>query len=137
MNFDIFCNRLKQLRIENNLTLSQLGECIGSKKATISNLENGNKKPSLEFIVTIAKYFNVSLDYLTGRTNSPDIIINNVEQNISKEEFELLEDFRLLNKYEQNIILGKISEMIYNKNIENNSLKAAEEPVEYKDRLRK
>ena len=137
MNFDIFCSRLKLLRAENNLTLLQLGNYIGATKATISNLENGNKKPSLEIILSIAEYFNVSLDYLTGRSDIPDMF--NMKQMLTEEELELLEDFRLLNKYEQNIIMGKISEMIYNKNIENNNIEAAEEiaEIDYKSKLNK
>ncbi len=71
MNYELFSNRLKHLRLSNKLTLLQLGNSIGSTKATISNLENGYKKPSLDMIVSLADYFNVSLDYLTGRTDEP------------------------------------------------------------------
>lgn len=139
MNFDIFCSRLKLLRINNNLTLAQLGNHIGSTKATISNLENGNKKPSLEIINAIAEYFSVSLDYLTGRTDDPDISNENKKLILSTEETELLEDFRLLNKHEQNVIIGKISEFIYNKNIENNNVEVSEEliKIDFINRLNK
>lgn len=139
MNFDIFCSRLKLLRTGNNLTLLQLGNYIGATKATISNLENGNKKPSLEIILSIAEYFNVSLDYLTGRTDNPDIMEHNNGLKIALADFELIEDFKLLNKHEQNIIMGKISEMIYNKKIEKDNTEVSEELVEidFKDRLNK
>ena len=51
----------------------------------------------------------------------------------------MLEDFKLLNKHEQNIIIGRISEMIYNKNVEKNNIESAEEInyIELKDRLNK
>ncbi len=136
---DLFCSRLKSLRLEKNLTLEQLGAIFGVTKQTVSRWETGDRLPSIEIVYILAEYFNVSLDYLTGRTDKLDLVINNVEQNISEEESELLEDFRLLNKYEQNIIMGKISEMIYNKNINDAISEVSEELVEidFKNRLNK
>lgn len=64
----IFSERLKELRTSNNLTLKQLGDAIGSTKATIGNLENCNKKPSLDLILQLADFFDISLDYLVGRS---------------------------------------------------------------------
>ena len=68
-----FTLRLKTLRQSKNLTLGQLGESIGSTKATMGNLENANKKPSLEMVTKIADYFGVSIDYLLGRSDNPKI----------------------------------------------------------------
>lgn len=66
-----FPERLKELRCSNNLTMEMLGNEIGSTRGTISNFENGYKKPSLDILIRIADYFNVSIDYLIGRTNDP------------------------------------------------------------------
>lgn len=66
-----FSLRLKELRKTNNLTLEQLGKNIGSTKATMSNYETGQKKPSLDMVIKIADYFQVSIDYLVGRTDDP------------------------------------------------------------------
>lgn len=68
-----FSLRLKELRKTNNLTLEQLGKNIGSTKATMSNFETGQKKPSLDMIIKIADYFQVSIDYLVGRTDDPKL----------------------------------------------------------------
>ena len=62
----IFSGRLKELRKSQNLTLQQLGEKIGATKATIGNLENCNKQPSLTMIEKLAEFFGVSVDYLLG-----------------------------------------------------------------------
>ena len=69
----IFAMRLNHLRKGRNLTLNQLGEAIGATKATIGNLVNGNKRPSLEMAYSLADYFDVSLDYLVGRSDNPKI----------------------------------------------------------------
>lgn len=66
-----FSLRLKELRKVNNLTLEQLGKNIGSTKATMSNFETGQKKPSLDMVIKLADYFQVSIDYLVGRTDDP------------------------------------------------------------------
>lgn len=71
MDFKLFANRLKALRTTNDLTLQQLGNAIHSTKATIGNLENSNKQPSLSMVVAIADFFDVSLDYLVGRSDNP------------------------------------------------------------------
>ncbi len=137
IDFDNFSKRLKKLRTTNNLTLSQLGNYIGVTKSTVGNLENG-EIPSLEIILSIAEYFNISLDYLLSRTNNPNLL-DNTNQIVSSEETELLEYFRLLNKHEQNIIMGRISEMIYNKNVEKNKLEVSKELAElnYQNKVNK
>jgi len=122
----IFSERLIKLRTNNNTMAKDLAFNIGISKQAISQYEKQQSTPSADILTAIAEYFNVSLDYLLGKTDSPSIIIDNKnnsdEQNITNEEAELLEDFRLLDKYEKNIIMGKISEMIYNKSVEESNL---------------
>lgn len=67
----IFCERLNELRTSKNLTMERLGEQVDATRGTISNYENGNKRPSLEMLIKLATYFDVSLDYLIGRTDNP------------------------------------------------------------------
>jgi transcriptional regulator with XRE-family HTH domain len=65
----IFGQRIKELRIKNQLTQTQLAEVIGVHKSVISEIENGINTTTLEKVYILADYFNVSIDYLTGRTN--------------------------------------------------------------------
>lgn len=51
--------------------MAQLAEAIDTTKATISNFENAQRNPSLEMLIKLADYFNVSIDFLIGRTNDP------------------------------------------------------------------
>ncbi len=138
-NKDILADRIKQLRKERKLNQEDIGTILNVSKTQISDIEKGKRLTTIENLVILANYFNVSLDYLTGRIDDPDMPSSNKVKNISTEEVELLEDFRQLDKYEQNIIIGRISEMIYNKNIENTALKVTEERVEMdvKNRLSK
>ena len=69
--FDEFSQRIKDLRVSNNLSLDEVARGINSTKATICNFEKQNKRPSLEMLLKLATYFDVSLDYLMGRTEDP------------------------------------------------------------------
>lgn len=72
-NLFFFKIRLKELRNSNQLTQPALAEIIGLKKQTINDIEKGRSKPSINSAIAIANHFNVSLDYLLGRTDNPEI----------------------------------------------------------------
>lgn len=63
-------DRLKELRKSKNLTQSDLGKILGVGKTTISMYENGNSTPNDEIKLKISEYFDVSLDYLLGKSDS-------------------------------------------------------------------
>ena len=64
-----FKTRLKELRTEKGLTLIQLSKATNLSKSAISAWEVGSRTPNAEAIITLAKYFNVSTDYLLGVTD--------------------------------------------------------------------
>lgn len=64
--------RLKQLRIKNGLKQQELANMFGLSSGTISFYESEQRKPDIDFIVAVAKYFDVSTDYLLGLTNATD-----------------------------------------------------------------
>ncbi|RVU71258.1 XRE family transcriptional regulator [Lactobacillus xujianguonis] len=59
-------NRIKQLRKENDLTLTGLGEQLNLPKGTLSRYENGIREPKEPTWQALADFFNVSVDYLKG-----------------------------------------------------------------------
>lgn len=61
--------RLKQLRKEYKLTQTDLGNKINVTKVSISGYENGNRSPDTETLTRLADYFDVSTDYLLGRSD--------------------------------------------------------------------
>lgn len=64
-----FSERIKELRLEKNLTQTQLGEIIGVKHFSIYSYEKGRACPEMKGLVALADYFDVSMDYLAGRTD--------------------------------------------------------------------
>jgi transcriptional regulator with XRE-family HTH domain len=68
-----FAERLKALRKERGVSQRVLSEGLGVTITQISDLENGKTTTSIERLVALGDYFDVSLDYLTGRTDKPEV----------------------------------------------------------------
>jgi len=64
--------RLKELRIYKQLSQSDIANDFGISQQTISSYENGTREPDFELLSKFADYFDVSIDYLIGRTNDPN-----------------------------------------------------------------
>jgi transcriptional regulator with XRE-family HTH domain len=64
--------RLKRLRTHRGVTLTDLAAITGISKSTLSRLETGQRKPSLELLLPIAKAHRVPLDELVGATEIGD-----------------------------------------------------------------
>ena len=62
-----FGNILQELREDNNLSQQELGEILNFTGQTISYWELNKREPDIETLIKIAKYFDVTLDYLCGK----------------------------------------------------------------------
>ena len=68
---NIFSERLKALRNEKGITLEKFGAMFDVSKQSAQRWETGINTPTAENIVAIADYFEVSADYLLGRSDDP------------------------------------------------------------------
>lgn len=66
-----FGERLKQLRAVRNLTQKQLAIETETSERGIQNYEMGIRKPAFDVLIALADYFDVSLDYIVGRSDDP------------------------------------------------------------------
>ena len=64
-----FSKRLKELRVEDNLSIRGLAKIIGVSDVAISRWERGKRVPSLSILLAFCKYFKVSPDYMCGLEN--------------------------------------------------------------------
>lgn len=95
--------RIKELRQEKDLTQEQFGKLFGVVKSTVSLYESGKSTPDDELKKKIAKYFNVSLDYLMG--------FSDIRNPYIKDKYELPYEFSTPEEamkfiLEQNVIMG-------------------------------
>ena len=70
-----FSNIISTLRLSRELSQEQLAKDLGLSKSSIGMWETGKRLPSPELYERIADYFNVDMDYLYGRTDTPRKII--------------------------------------------------------------
>lgn len=97
-----FSNILRQLRSEKNISTYKLADILHVSRSSISNYETGIRTPSYELLVEIANFFNVSIDYLLGRTSdrrTADQIL---------EEYSVICDVKNLDKNQKDFIINFI-----------------------------
>lgn len=63
-----FEERLFELRTAKKISQQTLAEYLGVRRWSVHNYESGKNRPDYEGLMKLADYFEVSLDYLTGRT---------------------------------------------------------------------
>ena len=61
--------RIKERRTKNGLTQKQLAKESGLSERSVQNYELGERIPTLQAAISLADYFDVSLDYLVGRSD--------------------------------------------------------------------
>ncbi|MDO4369009.1 MAG: helix-turn-helix transcriptional regulator [bacterium] len=75
IDWKLVSERLTELRHSKNLTETELSSRIGFAQTTYSHYEIGKRRPTTMKLLSIAQYYNVSIDYIVGRTNKKSIII--------------------------------------------------------------
>lgn len=79
---------LKLLREQKNLTQSQLGEILGIARNSISRYENGEREPDNETILKLADFFQVTTDFLLGKTDKK------TSSSLSKDDEAILKEIK-------------------------------------------
>jgi hypothetical protein len=98
--------RLKELREQRRLNQEGLAMELNVSQSTISAYEIGERTPDLETLISIANFFSVSLDYITG--------LSDVKQQIRKsdltsDELEYLYKYKQLNDIDKEKVKAYIS----------------------------
>jgi len=65
--------RIRDLREDNDLTQKQIAEYLMCDQSLYSKYERGEREIPLNLIIKLADYYNVSIDYLVGRSAKSDI----------------------------------------------------------------
>jgi len=61
-----FAETLRKLANENNLSIERLMKSLGMSEANFYRWKNNNHKPAMQSLIAIARFFDVSIDYLVG-----------------------------------------------------------------------
>ncbi len=88
-----FGERIKFLRMRNNLTQAQLAERIGVTKSMVSAYETAMRLPSLDTLVKLSRVFKVSTDYLLGVDKRHDLNIPTLTEKQKQAVYALVRVF--------------------------------------------
>lgn len=69
----ILCERLQQLKIKKEVLQKDIASSIGLSVRSYQRYEKGERTPTATILIALADYFDVSIDYLVGRTDNPDV----------------------------------------------------------------
>lgn len=94
----MFGKRLSELREKSGLTQKELSSRLGMARTTYSGYENATREPDHQTLQKFADYFDVSIDYLLGRTDDKKAILDDQSRSlIDMLELEL-SDEEIINK---------------------------------------
>lgn len=92
--------KLKELRKAKGLLQSDIANALGISKATYSTYEIGTRTPPADILCKLADYFNVTTDYLLGRTS------DNIFENSYIPKSEIQDVYDELDELEQAQVLN-------------------------------
>ena len=68
-----FSERMRGLRLARGMSQDAVGKIIGVKRYSVYSYEKGLNYPEVRGLIALADYFGVSIDYLVGRTDNPEV----------------------------------------------------------------
>jgi transcriptional regulator with XRE-family HTH domain len=97
-NMTKYGDRIALLRERSTLTQEELANKLGISRASLSHYETSRREPDYDTINKIASFFKVSVDYLLGRSDHPDVLDDDVRDfvdNLELSNEKILEKFAL------------------------------------------
>lgn len=88
-----YYQRIRDLREDKDLNQAEVAQDLNMHKTTYCRYEQGISTPPLDIAVMIAKYYNVSIDYIAGITND-----KGGKHQVSREEAEILSKYNDLSE---------------------------------------
>ena len=67
-----FSERIIEIKLNKNLLQKDIANAIGVSPRNYQRYEKGEQQPTLPIVIKLADYFDVSIDYLVGRTDNPN-----------------------------------------------------------------
>lgn len=94
-------DRLKQLRLEKSISQTEMANHFHIGRSTLSQYESNARTPSDEMKLKFAEFFDVSVDYLLGKTEyrkfNPENLTNRDKKDIQKDLKNIMDDFKSSN----------------------------------------
>ncbi|MDE6670653.1 MAG: helix-turn-helix domain-containing protein [Ruminococcus sp.] len=92
---------MKELRKDRKISQTKIAEDLKITQRMYSTYETGDRTPTIDILMEIANYFNVTLDFLTGNETKR-------LEPLTEEERKMLKNYRELNETHQNKVIERI-----------------------------
>lgn len=92
---------LRALRESLKMTQAEFGKSVGVSKSTYNNYEIGTREPKSDFWISVARKYNVTIDYLMGYSNNPNKTSEEKPSDLSPQTMELVQRYDALDPYGQ------------------------------------
>lgn len=114
--------RLRELRHNLNKKQKEIAQELNLSVQVYCNYENGLREPSFDTLTKLADYFDVSVDYLLGRTENKETVstenlfkTKKAPESLSDDEQELLKQYNLLDSHSKTALLELAKNLNINK----------------------
>lgn len=111
----LFGQILRTLREDKNLKQSDLASLLNISPSAYGFYEQGKREPSLDALIKLAKFFNVSIDYMLGLSTKHNISAISASstkpQLLTDEEQEVLDYYGKLDKADKRWIVGQMIDL--------------------------
>ncbi len=115
---NVIGERIKALRLKNNITIAELSNIVGLSAPAISNYERGTRVPDADTLIKLAKYFRCTSDYVLGLSED-----KNVEEKLNRVRLTEITDSLLSNlpDNEKKLIIGILYDLIQSTSVFNST----------------
>ena len=99
--FIMFSEKLKQIRKLKKLKQKDVAQYLSLERSTYTGYETGKSKPTFEKLIELADFFDISVDYLLGRSNNPILfdVTYDMEDDFDLYAMKIAEDSSVFNDY--------------------------------------
>lgn len=100
--------KLKDLREEKKILQKEIASLLSRSSVTVGDWERGRTEPSIADLIVLANYFDVTVDYLIGRTDDFGFVPGQNGASLSADELALVEAYRKLPEKRRDAILDTV-----------------------------
>ena len=101
---------IKELREEKGISQSELAKAMNVSRSTITMMENGSRKGSIQLLTKMADYFGVTVDYLEGKVDYKESLVSNFLNFLVNNK--IIEDENNIDEKTQEMILDMVRKEI-------------------------
>lgn len=105
---------MKAFRLSLGMTQEEFARSLGLSKSTYNNYETGARDPGAPFLIQVSKMYNITVDYLVGRSSNPHRYFSEAEEFTAQNDSEcqLLRNYRSLNDEGQEKLLDYSDDLV-------------------------